>query len=365
MKRLIVGAVLTGVAFANLRCAGDPNASLRNGPASLNPTPRQIFIDSGSPATDLVVTARDGQLNPVAVVVTATSSAPAVAKVAPDSSRPIVDSSTYPFTVTPGNVGRSRITLTGGGVTDSSSVIVLPVVFTGAISDTAPAANAPVTIHGTSALKFDPAKDTVYFGTTPTPGLLAVNTADSLVVLTPFSTRAPLTITGIQAAPGLDLTLFTVLEVHQTGGDPFPGDSSWQTAPDITGLLPASGKTSYFIATPAATADTLICPEAVLGFGSSGPCMMFKFTVATPTTLSFTTDWIGGAAAPDVDVYSCSDSTVANFGAACFEDGGNGATGAKPQSTGNFTYPPGTHYYVIENYAGTASKNLYTTISAP
>jgi hypothetical protein len=93
--------------------------------------------------------------------------------------------------------------------------------------------------------------------------------------------------------------------------------------------------------------------------------MMFKFTLADTATFNFRTDWEGEAAAPDVDIYACSDSTVANFGSACFEDGGNGATGAKPQATGAFQYSAGTHYFVIETYDGPPSKNMRTTIIRP
>jgi hypothetical protein len=151
--------------------------------------------------------------------------------------------------------------------------------------------------------------------------------------------------------------------VHQTGSY-WAADSSWQTAPDITPLLPAAGQSSSIISGPAPS-NAAICPEFVLAFGSAGPCMIFKFTLASTTTLNFTTDWEGGATSPDVDVYACSDSTLANFGTACFEDGGAGATSSKPQTTGPHAYPAGTHYFVIENYAGSASKNLRTTIAQP
>ena len=95
--------------------------------------------------------------------------------------------------------------------------------------------------------------------------------------------------------------------------------------------------------------------------------MMFKFTLADTATFNFATDWVGTASAPDVDIYACADSivSVAAFNANCFEDGGAGATGSKPQATGAYKYSAGTHYFVIENYDGTPSRNLYTTISRP
>jgi hypothetical protein len=111
-----------------------------------------------------------------------------------------------------------------------------------------------------------------------------------------------------------------------------------------------------------------VCPDAVafLGPPANGPCMMFQFTLADTATLSFTMDWKGTATNPDVDIYACSDSTVANFGDACQEEGAGGATtAAKPEKTGFFKYPAGTHYVVIDVAKGTGSKNYYTTIRRP
>jgi hypothetical protein len=184
--------------------------------------------------------------------------------------------------------------------------------------------------------------------------------AEFIKVVTPFASPGVLNIGGVVVtyAPGLELKLKTSTSVTQTG-DYWAKDSSWQTAPDITALLPAPGATSQMIAGPGPLNGPVICPE-----GSDGPCMMFKFTLADTATYAFTTDWEGAATAPDVDIYACSDSTVANFGAACFEDGGAGATAVKPQTTGKHTYPAGTHYFVIETF-GNPSKNYRTTIVRP
>ena len=92
---------------------------------------------------------------------------------------------------------------------------------------------------------------------------------------------------------------------------------------------------------------------------------MFHFNLASGTTYNFSTDWEGAATSPDIDVYACSDSTVANFGSACFEDGGAGATGSKPQATGPFAYPAGDHWFVVEIFGGGSSGNITVTISRP
>jgi hypothetical protein len=364
MKRFYVGAVLASLGIAVWQCKGDPTSSLRNGPASLNVTPRQIYMDTGKTAA-LTVTARDEQLNPSPIAgVTVTPTNPAVAKVTVDSTKPYPDSSTYAFVVSGGSPGQTKLTITAAGLSDSSIVSVLPLVFNGALSTTTPKGGDTLTITSTAVLKFNPAKDTVTFGGGKVAPIV-VNTANALEVLVPFSDAGAVTITHVVVTfiPNTELTLPTSASVHQTG-DRWVNDSSWHTAPDITAALPASGTSVQLVSAPG-PANKAVCPEFVLAFGSAGPCMMFKFTLADSTILNFTTDWEGGATNPDVDIYACSDSTLANFGTACFEDGGAGATSAKPQSTGNHKYPAGTHYFVIENFAGAASRNLYTTISRP
>jgi hypothetical protein len=363
MKPQHIGAVGTVLAFAALTCKGDPTASLRAGAALLSVTPSQFFIDTGATGA-LVIIGRDAQLNPVPLGVTVTSSDATIAKVVPDTTRPSVDGSIHAFVISALAPGRAKLSVAGGSLTDSSIVSVLPLAFNGVISKLTPKGGDTVAIRSTTRLKFNPAKDTVTFGGGHSPAVL-INTADSVVVLAPFSDPAPLTITGVVVTyvTGLEVTLPSSGTVQQTG-DRWAGDGSWQTAPDITALLPAAGK-SVKLLSGTGPSNKAVCPEFALGFGSKGPCMMFKFTLAATTTLNFTTDWEGTAAAPDIDIYACADSTVANFGAACFEDGGGGATASKPQATGNYAYAAGTHYFVIETYDGAASKNLYTTISRP
>jgi hypothetical protein len=263
----------------------------------------------------------------------------------------------------------------GGGLTGTVTVNVVPVVFGGVLSSTTPRGGDTLKIFATPVLKFDPDSVTVTFGGDE-PGTIVFVNAESIKVLTPFSSAAAVRIKGVVTTfiPGLHLTLPTAASVTQTG-DRWAGAGSWQTAPDITASLPAAGQ-SVKLLSGSVPNNKAICPEFVLGFGSGGPCTMFKFTLAAATTLNFTTDWEGkpdssvtppipAAANPDVDIYACADSTLANFGTACFEDGGLGATALKPQATGNHTYGAGTHYFVIENYDRGPSKNHYTTISRP
>jgi hypothetical protein len=200
-----------------------------------------------------------------------------------------------------------------------------------------------------------------------------VVTADSIRVLVPFSAPGPLTITGVVPTfiAGLEGTLPSTQSVHQTG-DYWAADASWQTAPDITPILPPKGQSSFMISTQG-TSNAAVCPEGVI-FGGPGPCMMFRFTLPDTASYTFTTDWEGGATTPDIDIYVCPDSTVANFHSTCNllgppagalpEDGGNGATTAKPQTTGpNHQFVAGTHWFVIENSSGQPTTNFRITIT--
>jgi len=363
MKRQHMRALCAAFAFAALACAKDPTDSLRTGASQLSVTPTVAFLDPGS-SVSIVVVARDPQLNAVPVTLSATSANPATATVVVDTARHFPDGATQAFLVTAVNPGQTTLSLTGGGLTTAATVNVLPPVFDGTLSALTRQGGDTLTITASSVLTFNPATVTVMFGDGAELGTIVSASAGSIKVLTPyFSTPSKLTITGIAFIPGLELTLETIGSVTQTG-DFWAADNSWQTAPDITALLPAAGTSTKMIST-SGPANVAVCPEGVLGFGSSGPCMMFKFTLADTATYKFTTDWEGTAAAPDIDIYVCGDSTVANFGASCFEDGGNGATGAKPQATVNFKYAAGTHYFVIENYDGAVSKNLRTTIARP
>ena len=148
-------------------------------------------------------------------------------------------------------------------------------------------------------------------------------------------------------------------------GNRWAASSSWQTAPDITGLLPAAASTSRMIVTRTAINNVAVCPE---GFGSTGPCNFFRFTVPAAATYNFTIDWEGTAGDPDVDIYHCADTVVATFGTAsdpCFITGASGATGAKPQSTGADAYAPGTYWFVLEIFAGGGPRNAFVSIARP
>jgi hypothetical protein len=364
MKRLVIRTIVVGATLlAAAACAGDPTESLRTGPSILSLSPNVMFIAQDS-TKSLEVTVRDQQLNPVPLPVSVSSRDPAVFTVAADTGAPSVDGARFTFVVSAVAPGQSRLIVTAGGLTDSATITVLPTAFAGALSSTTPQGGSTLTIHSTSLLKFNTDSVKVTFGGAHVAPIV-FKSADSVKVLVPFSPAAKLTVAGINVTyvPGLLVSLPTSATVTQTGNF-WAASNGWQTAPDISSLVPAAASSSRMIA-GTVPANAAVCPEVVLGFGSTGPCMMFKFVLAAPTTLNFTTDWEGTAAAPDVDIYACADSTIANFGSACFEDGGAGATGSKPQATGNHAYAAGTYWFVIEIYDGAPSPNYNVTISRP
>ena len=252
-----------------------------------------------------------------------------------------------------------------GAKSDTSQFLILPTSFDGAVSPTTQACGDTITISSTAVLKFTATTGVTFGG--GHAGLVVAQTPDQLKVLVPFSDPGTLSFTdiGLSYFPTKGALPGTV-SVTQSGDFWGTAPTSWQTAPDITALLPASGATSGLLVTDPSVDNAAVCPEAALGFGSSGPCLMFRFTLADTATLKFTTSWEGDAVTPDVDIYACGDSTVANFGTACFEDGGAGATGSLPQSTGNHTYAAGDHWFVIELYDNSSpTKNISTTIARP
>jgi len=360
MKRLdfrMVGVVLLAAAVG---CKGDPTANLRTGVNSISLVPDLMFIDEGTTKA-FEVTIRDQQLNPVAAPIEVTSVDPAVVTVEPDESVPSADNANYSFIVTAVGAGQTKLVATSGGVSDTATVTVLPTSFSGTITPAAPKAGDTVRIASTALLKFT-AGATVQ-GPAGTTVTILSKTVDLLTVLAPAGTGA-WTINGVDVTyvPGLTVGLTTA--PITTTGSLWAASNSRQTAPNITSLIPAvgGGPTRMTVA-PASPNNSAVCPEAVLPFGSSGPCMMFRFDLAAAANVSFSTDW-DGTAATDIDVYVCADSVVsaAAFNANCFEDGGAGATGAKPQTTGpGNAYGAGAHWFVIELYAGTTA-NTYVTI---
>lgn len=366
-------AVLVFGAVAS--CKGDPTADLRGGPATIELNPDLMFVDLGA-TRDVAITVRDQQLNPIATAVTVTSTAPSIFTVAPDSAAPSADGARHNYLVTALAAGEAKLVVTSGGLADSATVTVLLTALPLTISDTAPKAGAAITIRATPTHKFTNTTEVLF--PEGVPGFNHYLTPDSVVVAAPFGTTAgPVTLTNVSVLyhAGLVQDLPTTRRVVVTG-DLWPRtDSSYETAPDVfaTLPLPAVGDSVHTITNyDAGLNNDAECGEAYdPTSGSTGPCVIYKFTVPGPDSLNllFRVDWDTDG---DIDAYAClapvTDGSTCNF-----EGGGSAASGRQPEYLRNlvvsgvrtptpFKYPPGTHYFVLELFGGAKPDNIYWTI---
>jgi hypothetical protein len=346
MNRRLFGAlgVIAVLTWAGA-CKEDPLSDFDGNPAALVTDFTYLQLDAG---TSIAVTASvlDGRGAPMPEPVTFAPCSNVVSveidtsyhPVPATSSRAIVEGVTTEATC---------VVVTGGGFIDTIQVAVLPPTFAGVLSSTTPLGGDTMTIARTTQFGFNPATATVTFGGDFEATILSATT-DTLVLLVPFSDPDPLTISGITVsyAPGVEITRPTTATVTQTG-TLWAGDSAFATAPIIP--LPALGDTVLMVATFAG--------DNVAECGGAGPCVIYEFTVAATTTLTFITDWDSDA---DIDIYACDTPNPSG----CFEEGGGGATGAHPQEF-TFDFPAGTHYFIVENFDGVFTRNIKVTISQP
>lgn len=256
---------------------------------------------------------------------------------------------------------------------DTIMVGVLPVIYNATFPATS-AVGTTITVNAQNGLPFtDTAQITFPNGAF---GPVEARSASSLTILVPFGGTGPLTVNNLSVPYGdaskvLEnqiLTLNSSASFTPTGTDPFAGTAKqgYTTAPDISSLIPAAAGSASFVTGPAATNASGICPEARFNFGPTGTCVLLKFTLAAPTNLAFTVDWDSDPATSDIDAVVCSDSLKTNFnpgtGAPCILDGFAGASSAKPETAGGVTYPAGTYWLALQNFAGTDLHTYFVTI---
>lgn len=366
MNARIVGmfGLASLVAGAALSCKSDPTADGVGTPAQVLVNFKDLNLNVGDSAT---VTAQvvDIRSTPLQQAITFTPCDASVTATLDASYNPQPPISARAIIHAVGPNATCVVAGSSGAKPDTTSLVILPTSFGGALSATTLNAGQVMTISSTSTLKFDTSVAAVTFTGGATPPFIS-KTPDQLQFLAPFSDPGPITIDGVAVTyvPGLVVTLNTSASFTQTGTDPFPGDNAWNTAPDITSLLPASGATAWFLATAPASNAAGICPETRFGFGPVGPCAIFKFTLAAPATITFTTDWDGGSA--DSDFLICSDSTAASFSnttfVPCAADGLGGASSAKPEVAGGVSYAAGTYWFVAQDFDGGGVKNFYVKV---
>jgi hypothetical protein len=362
MKPRISGllGVLAALASAATACKKDPTADGVGTPAAVIADFSAFTLSVGDSAK-FTASVVDERLTPLDAPITFSSCDNAAATVTVDPTyAPVPHTSARAVIHAVGPNAVCILASSGSAKPDTVHLIVLPVAFSGTISSTTPSAGSVIVIHSTAQLKFIPASVSVTFGGGFAGGVIGA-TADTVAVVVPFSDPAKLSIGGITLTyvAGSNVTLSTTGTVTQTGDFYNNADSSFATAPTLT-IPAAAGQSTKFI-TNVINYDNAAtqCAEGP-GGGSTGPCMIYKFTLAAPASLKFSTDWApGGAVTPDIDIYACDNTGLAG----CFEDGGAGATASKPQ-TFTFTFPAGTHYFVIEDFDNSSStRNITTTIT--
>ena len=355
MNRRLFGALGAIAVLTSSACKEDPLTSLDGNPAELITDFTHLQINAGA---SIAVTGSvlDGRGTPMLLPVTFTACSNVVGvdvdtsfhPIPPTASRVIVEGLT---------TEASCVEASGGGFTETISVFVLPPTFDGALSTTTPVGGDTLTIASTSQFGFNPASASVTFDG-DFAGTILSATADTLVVLVPFSDPGPLVIGGITVsyAPGVVITRPTTEAVTQTGTQ-WAGDTAFATAPTIP--LPASSGDTVLMISTFGGDNAPQCAETEFNFdfGSTGPCVIYTFTVAAPTTLIFNVDWEGDA---DFDIYSCDQPDPLS----CFQEGGGGAGSSHPEEF-EFAFPAGTHYFVVENYNGVSTRNIMITISQP
>ncbi len=355
-SRVFVRLCWSGAVLVLGACKDNPTADLAGNPQLVLINPASIFLSEGD-SINVTVKLLDESGTALQGAVQATSTAPAIASVAvATEALPDPTHTTSTFRVKALVRGPAYVKAAGLGLTDSARVHVLPVpfAFDGTLSSTTPKGGDTLTLTGAGAFGFDPDSTAVVFGR-EVVGPVVAATATQLKVLVPFSSADSLVLVRavLSYVAGFRFTVLTPQIVTQTGDVYGISDSAFSTAPTIA-IPPAAGRSTVFLTNVGSAANSTQCAE---GASSSGPCMLYKFTLSAATDLTFTTDWDSNA---DIDIYACSGTNPATD---CFEEGGGGATGDQPQ-TFTFTFPAGTHYLVIEQFdpGGGSPKNIVTTI---
>jgi hypothetical protein len=208
MNRRLFGAfgVLAVIAFSVGACKSDPLSDLDGNPAAVVTDFSYLQLLIGS-STTITASVLDARTTPLAIPLTFSACNNAVTVAADPSYNPIPATSARAI-VTAQAPGTSCVVVSGGGVSDTITISVLPQGFAGAISNTTPQGGDTITIASTALLKFDIATVAVTFGG-GVPGLIVAKTPDLLTVLVPFSDPGPLTIDGVDVTylPGLVVSL--------------------------------------------------------------------------------------------------------------------------------------------------------------
>jgi len=321
MNRRLFGAfgVLTIVAFGLGSCKSDPLSDLDGNPARVVTDFSYLQLPIGGEAV-LNASVLDARTVPLEVPITFTPCTADVTVAVDTSYHPLPPTSAQAI-VTAVSANSSCIVVSGGGISDTVTVAVLPAAFNGTASTASPTVGQPFSLFASSLLGFDVDSANVDFGG-GVVGEVLHRVGDTLIVRVPQpdATGGPLNVLGVAVkyVPGLTVDLptstnFTVSSqyAHASGGA-------------AAFVVPADG-------------DSVFVYD---GFKTDDVDFWYPFTVASTDTLVFTLSWPGGA---DIDMAICNGvftGCTGGFGA---------ATGANPE-TFTVIFAPGNYNVLLEQF---------------
>lgn len=324
--------VLTSLALVNGGCVEDPLADLDGTPESVIMDHSLLVLGLGEQAT---VTARvvDGRFTALEVPISYTA-CDADIIVSRDNAYDPVPPTSVRFVVEALTSGASCVVVSGGGVTDTLNVGVLPTSFAGAVSSTNVAPWDTITVGATAELQFDTATAEIDFGD-GNLGIVINRSATQMRVVVPPTTAAqPAALTvrdvNVTYVPGLrvDLPTSAIVTNQSPYGDPLAPGGATITIPG-----------TFYDGFPVGVIDRF-----------------FTFTLAAPTTFTVNLEWDSAA---DVDVLFCTGgcaSVIPPFG---------GATGANPEQV-TASFAAGTYHILINNFTPDEPAPLFKiTVTTP
>lgn len=344
MNRRLFGAfgVLTIVAFGLGSCKSDPLSDLDGNPARVVTDFSYLQLPIGG-AQAVNASVLDARTVPLEVPITFTACTADVTVAVDTSYHPIPPTSAQAI-VTAVTPNPSCVVVSGGGISDTVQVAVLPQAFNGTASTNNPVVGQQFKLFASSLLGFDPASANIDFGGGAMGQVIrAVGDTLTVVVAQPDdTTAAPLNVVGVAVkyVPGLVVDLPTAgnFQISSIGDRETPGG--------VVINLPADGADTVFYDGFRSGAD-----------GNTVIDYLYKYTVASADTITFTVEWPSGA---DLDMVTL-NSSFGLFG------GTGAATGANPETyTVTFT-TAGTYYLLIESFDdhGDPAHSFKVTIHNP
>lgn len=344
-------------------CKNDPTSSGSGTPSAVIANFSSLSLGGVGATGTFTASIVDQRLTPIAGTINVTACNPAIATVALDPSYQPVPNTSIRAIVTGTALNKTCVIATAAGLPpDTIQVVVLPLFLPSTVSTLTPKGGDTITITATNPLiTFDTAALTVTFPGAQA-GIILSKSSTSFRTLVPYSPPGKndsLRLAGVNVTYANKDFKLPAQGILLQSGDVWAGDSSFATAPEIGTLIPAAaGDSSFVLFQTTPIANAAICGEgAIAAFGSSGPCMIFKVTVATADSLTFTLNWPSGdgGSNPDIDTYFCTGttpSTCVDPGTFNFvgPGGSSGASSSDPEVI-TVKLAPGTYYYVAEYFA--------------